>query len=174
MKSFLSYRAMALALLVIGAGLWFWRVQANDAQRVQAMLAQPRVDDFYFIDMRHIQDVRDRKYPYTALRLLKVDGEQLLLRVGNIYHSEQVSPWHHFKADAAMQHNFYSRYTLSITTDTLRSLAHRGVIYAMRRPQNLSSDGWVVLPRAAPGTEMPRLKPFVDNPEYRIAFQSAM
>ncbi|GGD65053.1 hypothetical protein [Lacimicrobium alkaliphilum] len=162
-------RSLGLLLLLL-AGLWFWQMQVNEAQRVQKMLTQPKVDDFYFVDMREFKQDTHPKYPYTVLRVIKTDAEALLLRVGNIYHSQQVSPWRHFKADAAMQRNFYSRYTLSLTTSALRALSERGIIYSMRRPKNLSSDGWIVLPQAQPGTEMPRLQPFLDKPEYRIEY----
>lgn len=157
-------------LLLLFAGLWYWQVQAGNEQRVQRMLAQPKVDDFYFADMRELKQDTDLKYAYTSLRVIEVDGEQLLLRVGNIYHNQQVSPWRHFKADAAMQRSFYSRYTLSLTAETLRKLSEQGTIYAMRRPENLSSDGWIVLPGAEPGAELPHLRPFVRKAGYHIDY----
>lgn len=158
-------------LLLVLAGLWYWQVHINDVRRVQHMLAQPKVDDFYFADMREFKPDTDLKYRYTSLRVIEADAEQLLLRVGNIYHNQPVSPWRHFKADAAMQRGFYSRYTLSLTAEELRELSDKGTIYAMRRPENLSSDGWIVLPQAAAGTELPRLRPFVRKAGYHIDYE---
>lgn len=158
-------------LLLLFAGFWYWQVQADNQQRARHMLSQPKVDDFYFADMRELKTNTDFKYPYTSLRVIELSGEQLLLRVGNIYHNKPVSPWRHFKADAAMQRGFYSRYTLSLTVETLRSLYEQGTIYAMRRPENLSVDGWIVLPRATPGTEQPRLRPFVRKAGYHIDYE---
>ncbi len=121
----------------------------------QAIIAELKPDDYLFVDIQALDEDAHPEYRYTVLRVLYQDGDNVLLRVGNVHHNYPASPFHQLKADKAMQRNFFKHETMTVSHTQIKDLYADGTIYDVRRPENLSIAGWIVRRSSAPVVKPP-------------------
>ncbi|GAB5382703.1 MAG: hypothetical protein Alis3KO_39950 [Aliiglaciecola sp.] len=110
-----------------------------------ALISEPAVNDFYFVDYYQIDPKSDHQFRYLPIRVMSIEGQQVTFKVGNIGHSEKVSITKHVKLDAAMHRNFYRLEKLQLSRQQLQSMAEQDIIYDIARPENIFVNGWVVM-----------------------------
>ena len=118
-------------------------IENSEKERV---LANPKKNDFFYIDYRAIDPSSDARFRYVPLKLLKVSNDTLTFKVGNIAHTTPVSPSQHAKFDKALLlRNYYRVDNLVLNKAKINELAASGAIYDARRPRNIYINGWMVL-----------------------------
>lgn len=141
------YKNTGLLLCVL-MGLGYGQYAASKHQDTLRYLQGPRVNDFWFVDHRQFDAGVLKGFQYTTYQVIQVNEDSVEVKVGNIYHDKPVSPRQHVQYDQVMQRQFFSGKTRMISRQRLSALAESGGIYAVRRPSNMTIDGWIVLKRS--------------------------
>jgi hypothetical protein len=138
---------MVVLIMLMMFASQLWQQQRNAEQ---LLLATPAVNDFYFVDHHAIEPESNPKYRYTVLKVVAVEGDEVKFVVGNIFKQRQGSVYSHVKADRPMIEGFFSNTVLTRNQQQLREYAQNDVIFAVRRPENLSIEGSIVIPQSMP------------------------
>jgi hypothetical protein len=136
-----NFEWVLVVLLCAGLMLSSWH---ND--RVTKMVVeQPKRNDFFFVDYFAIDDDSDAKYRYVPMRVIEINDESIVFKVGNVGQRTKLSPTKHVKADRAMHKNYYRKDTLELSQAQITQLFESDAIYAAVRPRNIFINGWVVM-----------------------------
>lgn len=139
---FIEHIEIAVFILFV-IGYQYYEYQRQ--QHASAIVQHPQKYDFLFVDYFALDKSSDPRHRYVPLKVMSVDQQNVTLKIGNIAHSNPVSPAEHMKFDNAMRRNFYRVPALSLSKKEITHLFNSGVIYDARRPKNIYIDGWVVL-----------------------------
>lgn len=123
----------------------FHLVSAQHQYLTQTIVEHPRKNDFFYVDYLAIDEHSDFRFRYIPMKVIAVNDDTVRFKVGNIAHSNPVSPRQHAQFDSAMQRNYYRADRLELTRSKIQQLLDSGSIYAARRPDNIYIDGWIVL-----------------------------
>jgi hypothetical protein len=146
--SYFFSKNLGMLVLILVAGLSYYGYQArklSQQQVVQAILTEPKVNDFFFIDYYRFDVKTHPKYRYTVLKATAVENDIVTLQVGNVLKSRQGNAHDQIKSDRAILDGFFSSRQLTLSTAELAELSAKDIIYEVRRPKNLAIDGWLVI-----------------------------
>ena len=132
------------SLLILGCvvyGVMEYRAE-QESQHVYATMQR---NDFLFVDYYQINPASDPIYRYIPLKVLRVNEDTIVFKVGNIAHTTPVSPRKHVQYDAAMRRNFFKTDALTLPISTVNQYIEQGVVYAGRRPKTMYIDGWIAI-----------------------------
>ncbi len=146
-------------ILLILLGLGVWQYNSSQHQTIVALAQDPQVNDFYFIDYYQFDTTSHPMYRHTVLNVTALDEQNITVRRGNISQSQKGSPRSQLKADRAVLDGFFSNKTLTLSRAQLAELVEKRIIYNVRRPENLSIDGWLVSLPAQPKVYVHQVNP---------------
>ena len=131
-----------LVCLCIAFVGYHWQAEST----FQSVVAEPRKSDFFYIDYRALDPSSDARFRYVPMKVLSVDEQGIVFKVGNIAHTKPVSPREHAKFDRAMlMRNYYRTGERFISHQKIDSLVGSGAIYTAARPKNVYISGWIVI-----------------------------
>lgn len=132
------------SLLLLGIVV-YWVMEYRAEQESISIYQSIQRNDFLFVDYYQINPGTDPIYRYIPLKVLAVNDDDLVFKVGNIAHAKPVSPRKHVQFDAAMRRNFFRVDPLILTTQQLEEFIEKGIVYAAKRPKTMYIDGWIAI-----------------------------
>jgi hypothetical protein len=142
--SYFASKHAGLFLLMLMMAFQYNAYQ-QQAKITNTMVANPQVNDFYFVDYLGFDPESHPKFRYTVLKTVEVDENNITLQVGNIFKSRQAPAREQIKSDRAMLDGFFSTKKITLNKAQLAELVQSDIIYEVRRPKNLKIDGWIVV-----------------------------
>ncbi len=131
-------------LLLLGLVVYVVMEYRAEQESVRVYQSLQR-NDFLFVDYYQINPGSDPIYRYIPLKVLTVNDDNFVFKVGNIAHTTPVSPRKHVQFDAAMRRNFFRVDPLTFTTQQVEEFIEKGIVYAARRPKTMYIDGWIAI-----------------------------
>jgi hypothetical protein len=114
-------------------------------QERMALLNEPKVNDFYFVDYHLIDSSSDAGFRYLPLKISAIDGEMFTFKVGNIGYTEKTPITEHVKFDMAIKRIFFRENDFIASRQLILDWADQGIIYDVARPDNIYINGWIVM-----------------------------
>lgn len=133
------------AILLMVLAIYQWQQYQTREAQAHSILSSPQVNDFYFFDYYRFNPDSHAKFRYTTMKVIAVEDSQVTLRMSTLANSRKKKPADQVKADRAMLPGFFSKKTYTLSAAKLTKLYDQGVVYEVRRPDNLKIDGWIVM-----------------------------
>lgn len=136
-----TYEFFLIGLIVVA----YVSVSGFQQQTRLGLLAEPKVNDFYFVDYHQIDCSSNAFFRYLPMKVVSVDADTITFRPGNVGHSKQVDISSHVKFDAAVRYNFFKDELLTIRRSEVNWWAEQGILYDIARPERIYINGWIAL-----------------------------
>ena len=151
--------ANALNLLVLLALFFF--IYKNSHQSQQEIdesltyLADPKVNDIYFLDFRVLSDSLRPKEKYRLAKVVDITGDIVTLLYGNIFYLRQQSLKDSIRYGQLRYKDYFEGKRYDLSPKQLTAMHDSSAIYMIKRPdQNMLYGNYINEPLLEPGSSL--------------------
>ncbi|WP_102794982.1 hypothetical protein [Bowmanella denitrificans] len=154
LKYYLGSRFTGLWLIMLALMCYTLHLYQTQ-QQYQQIVSSPAAGDLYFMDFSRLLDDNAQplirhsarlnwdlyQYPFGMARIEEVDGQVVVLRVGNIFYNYAASPQRQLRQWPYNDKSQESAVRIMVSFNQLSQWLQSGDIYAVKRPLNGQVDG---------------------------------
>jgi TPR repeat protein len=152
----ISNMVKIFALILLGLFIYKKSTQSqyeNDA--TLQYLAQPKIDDIYFLDFRLLSDNLRPKEKYRIAKVVDVTGDIITLLYGNVYYLRQQSLKDSIRYGQLRFKEYFETKRYDFSLKKLQAMQASGAIYMIKRPeQNMLYGNYINDPEPELGTSL--------------------
>ncbi len=144
------------ALVLLGLFIYKKSTQSQyEDDRTLHYLAQPKIDDIYFLDFRLLSDNLRPKEKYRIAKVVDVTGDIITLLYGNVYYLRQQSLKDSIRYGQLRYKEYFERKRYDFSLEQLQAMRESGAIYMIKRPeQNMLFGNYINDPEPESGTSL--------------------
>ncbi len=147
-------KIFALVLLVLFIYKKSTQSQYEDDATLQ-YLAQPKIDDIYFLDFRLLSDNLRPKEKYRIAKVVDITGDIITLLYGNVYYLRQQSLKDSIRYGQLRFKEYFETKRYDFSLKKLQAMQASGAIYMIKRPeQNMLYGNYINDPEPESGTSL--------------------
>ena len=118
-------------------------------------LAQPKIDDIYFLDFRLLSDNLRPKEKYRIAKVVDITGDIITLLYGNVYYLRQQSLKDSIRYGQLRFKEYFETKRYDFSSKKLQVMQASGAIYMIKRPEhNMLYGNYINDPEPELGTSL--------------------
>lgn len=115
----------------------YWLTNDNQkALQTKNFVAQPEINDLYFLDFRVMSDKLRPRQKYRLAKVIDITGDTISLVYGDVYYYNQHRIEEGIRFGQLMYNDYFQRKRHDFTVDKIKELHKSGAIYMAKRPVN--------------------------------------
>lgn len=148
-----KYKVMALLMIIgLGFGADFLYKEHQKNVLTASYVAQPKIDDIYFLDFRLIQENLRPTEKYRMAKLTDITGDIITLNYSSYFYPQKHELNETIRFAQLRFEKFFQKKRNNFTVPQLQEMIESGAIFLVRRPEGNMLDGNLVVPDKQFGT----------------------
>ena len=140
-------------IMLVALCLFIYKKSTQSQQELDetlVFLAQPKVDDIYFLDFRVLSDSLRPKEKYRVAKVVDITGDVVTLLYGNMFYLRQQSLKDSIRYGQLRYQDYFEAKRYDLSLEELQAMHTSGAIYMIKRPdQNMLYGNYINDPEPA-------------------------
>jgi len=129
-------KLLILCCLLFGAyfGYEKYAFHIAEQEEVSALILTPKVNDIYFLDLRLLGGILERKHKYRLAKVVSVTSDNVALVYGRVFYQWQNAVVNSIKYDDLNNNGYFKLIPDYIPYSKVKEMRNSGAIYLVKRP----------------------------------------
>jgi hypothetical protein len=129
-------KLVILCCLLFGAYLGYEKYASHidEQEESSTLILTPQVNDIYFLDLRLLGDILERKHKYRLAKVVSVTGDYVALVYGRVFYQWQNAVVNSIKYDDLNNNGYFKLIPDYIPYSKVKEMRNSGAIYLVKRP----------------------------------------